>query len=172
MRLAGTFYRGHDPKWAWSPLSGDGAAIHGGRFNPKGVPALYLGGDIIGTVNEMSHGFTGRLLPLTMCSYDVDCEPVADLTGEADRKAHGVSLEEMAAPWFLIAASGKKPPGWSLADRLAIDGHVGALVPSFAVNAEPHHRNLVLWRWGPELPSKVTVYDPSGRLPKNALSWD
>ena len=32
MRLAGTFYRGHDPKWAWSPLSGEGAAIHGGKL--------------------------------------------------------------------------------------------------------------------------------------------
>ena len=101
-----------------------------------------------------------------------DINAIADLTGEPGRKAHDVSLEEMASPWFLIAASGEVPPGWSLADRLAEEGHVGALVPSFAVNAEPHHKNLVLWRWGPELPSKVAVYDPSGRLPKNSLSWD
>jgi RES domain-containing protein len=172
VRLQGTFYRGHDPKWAWSPLSGEGAAIHGGRFNRKGQPALYLGSDIIGTINEINHGFVYRILPLTMCSYDVDCEPVADLTVEEGRTGHGVSHEEMAAPWFLIAASGEDTPGWLIADRLAAQGYAGALVPSFAVNAEPHHRNLVLWTWGSGVPSKVTVFDPSGRLPKNALSWD
>ncbi|HMB46658.1 MAG TPA: RES domain-containing protein [Afifellaceae bacterium] len=170
MRLADTFYRGHDPKWDWSPLSGEGAAIHGGRFNPKGMPALYLASDVIGAVNEMSHGFTARILPLTMCSYDVDCEQVADLTDETVRARHGTSLEEMAAGWFPAASSGN-PPGWILAHRLVDDGYVGALVPSFALNAEPRHRNLVLWDWGPDLPSRVAVYDPSGRLPKNALSW-
>jgi RES domain-containing protein len=35
----------------------------------------------------------------------------------------------------------------------------------------PDDRNLVLWRWGPDLPHKVTVYDPTGKLPKNQLSW-
>jgi RES domain-containing protein len=29
----------------------------------------------------------------------------------------------------------------------------------------------VLWDWGPDLPHKVTVFDPSGRLPKDQLSW-
>jgi RES domain-containing protein len=30
------------PKWAHDPLSGDGAARFGGRFNPKGIPALHV----------------------------------------------------------------------------------------------------------------------------------
>lgn len=34
-----------------------------------------------------------------------------------------------------------------------------------------NHFNLVLWRWGPELPNRIRVYDPSGRLPANQLSW-
>jgi RES domain-containing protein len=29
-----------------------------------------------------------------------------------------------------------------------------------------------LWRWNGSLPHKVAVFDPSGRLPKNQLSWD
>jgi len=33
-------------------------------------------------------------------------------------------------------------------------------------------RNLVLWRWGPDLPHRISVDDPSGRLPRNQLSWD
>ena len=46
VRLQSTFYRGHDPRWAFLPPSGEGAATAGGRFNPKGVPALYLAATI------------------------------------------------------------------------------------------------------------------------------
>ena len=45
------------------------------------------------------------------------------------------------------------------------------LAPSFANGADPHDHNLILWRWGPDLPHRVDVHDPSGRLPKNQLSW-
>ena len=41
-RYRGLAYRAHDPRWAFAPTSGAGAAIHGGRFNPKGTAALYL----------------------------------------------------------------------------------------------------------------------------------
>ena len=37
-----TAYRVHTPKWASMPLSGAGAATHGGRVNRPGVEALYL----------------------------------------------------------------------------------------------------------------------------------
>jgi RES domain-containing protein len=50
-------------------------------------------------------------------------------------------------------------------------GHAGILVPSFAPGAGPDDHNLVLWRWGARRPHKIRVYDPSGRLPKNQLSW-
>jgi RES domain-containing protein len=33
-------YRAHDPRWSFTSLSGDGAALYGGRYNRKGVPAL------------------------------------------------------------------------------------------------------------------------------------
>jgi len=50
-------------------------------------------------------------------------------------------------------------------------GYAGILVPSFANGSTADDRNLVLWRWGRDLPYKVAVYDPTGRLPKNQLSW-
>jgi RES domain-containing protein len=171
LRVAGTFYRGHDPKWAWTPLSGEGAAIHGGRWNPRGMPALYLGNDIMGVVAEMSHGLVDRIRPLTMCAYTVDCEDIADLTTEAGRAEHGIDPAAMACPWFLIAADGGEPPSWAIARRLIAADHAGALVPSFAPQARGHHINLVLWRWGPDLPHKVEVHDPTGLLPRNQLSW-
>jgi RES domain-containing protein len=77
----------------------------------------------------------------------------------------------MACPWFLIAADGGEPPTWAIARRLIAAGHAGALVPSFAPQARGHHINLVLWKWGPDLPHKVEVHDPTGLLPRNQLSW-
>jgi hypothetical protein len=35
----------------------------------------------------------------------------------------------------------------------------------------PRSPNLVLWRWGADLPQKISIYDPTGKLPKNQLSW-
>ena len=45
------------------------------------------------------------------------------------------------------------------------------LAPSFAPGAEADDVNLVLWDWGPDLPHRIAVFDPSGRLPKDQLSW-
>ena len=66
--------------------------------------------------------------------------------------------------------AGKQAPLWLAVDRLKAAGHSGTLVPSFVPGATDTNTNLVLWRWGPDLPHKVDVYDPSGRLPQNQLS--
>ena len=58
------------------------------------------------------------------------------------------------------------------ARRLIARGIAGILVPSFAPGAAPHDENLVLWDWSGRPPHQVTVFDPSGRLPRNQLSWD
>ena len=72
-------------------MSGDGAAIRGARFNPKGVPALYLGLSIMTAVKEANQGFAHRIDPCVLCSYEIDCEDVADLTTEQERREFSVS---------------------------------------------------------------------------------
>lgn len=171
MRFQGTCYRAHDPKWAFSPLSGEGAKVHGGRFNAKGVPALYLALTIDGMFAEMSHGFSHRFDPLTVCSYNVDVDDLADLRDNVRQKANNVRLAELDCPWNLDLSEGRIPASWTLAERLLKSGHAGTLVPSFAHGARSDMANLVLWKWGPDLPHKVDVYDPSNRLPKNQTSW-
>lgn len=145
--------------------------MRGARFNPKGAPALYLGLSIMTAIKEISQGFARRLDPTVLCSYDVDCDNVVDLTTEQGRRAVSVSLDEIACAWAWALASGQRPVSWSIYDRLAASGTAGILVPSFAPGAEAQDYNLVLWDWGPELPHKVEVLDPSGRLPRNQLSW-
>ena len=65
----------------------------------------------------------------------------------------------------------REPASWGVVRRLLAEGVAGILAPSFAHGATADDQNLVLWRWGPELPHKVMVYDPTGKLPKNQLSW-
>lgn len=171
MRFVGTCYRAHDPRWAFKPTSGGGAAIRGARFNPKGVPALYLAMTIMTAVKESNQGFAHRIDPCVLCSYEVDCADIADLTSEQGRGDFFVTLEDMACAWATALSDGRRPASWSIYDRLRRRGIAGILVPSFAPGAEIEDRNLVLWDWGPELPHKVSVFDPSGRLPKDQLSW-
>lgn len=171
MRFRATCYRAHDPRWAFRPTSGEGAAIRGARFNPKGVPTLYLGLSVMTAVKEANQGLAHRIDPCVLCSYEVDCEDIADLTTGEGRAEFSVPLEEMACAWATALANGLRPASWSIHDRLRPQGIAGILVPSFAPGAEAQDKNLVLWDWGAEPPHRIAVFDPSGRLPKDQLSW-
>lgn len=171
MNFNGVCYRAHDPRWAVSPASGDGAAIRGARFNPKGVAALYLSTTIEGAVIEASQGFGHKIQPLTICSYEIDCADVADLTDARERERRGISPDLMACAWAAALADSRRPASWAIHDQLS-KSHAGILVPSYARGAREQDTNLVLWRWSGELPHRVTVVDPAGRLPRNQKSWE
>ena len=171
MRFQGAAYRAHNPRWSFKPLSGEGAAVHGGRFNPKGTPALYLALDPIAAIKEASQSFARKFEPCVLCSYEVDCEDVVDLRTAPAQKAAGVDPVDMACPWFAEAAAGRLPASWRLAGRLIAAGAAGVVVPSYARGATADDANLVLWDWSERPPHRVAVFDPSGRLPKNQLSW-
>lgn len=172
MRFRGVCFRAHDPRWSFKPISGDGAAIRGGRFNPQGVPALYLSLEIVTAIKEVSHGLARRIDPLVLCSYDVDCDGIVDLRTDEARRSNAVSIDDMACGWMELTTRGRRPPSWAIYDRLSFEGVSGILVPSFAIGADGRDANLVLWKWGRAHPHRVDVFDPSGRLPKNQLSWD
>lgn len=122
-------------------------------------------------VKEINQGFAHKIEPCLLCSYEVDCADIVDLRGEASRRAAKVKTGELARAWFADAASGREPASWRLARRFIDQGKAGALVPSFAPGATEADTNIVLWKWGEKLPHKVAVHDPSGRLPKDRLSW-
>lgn len=171
MRWAGVAYRAHDPRWAWSPTSGEGAAAKGGRFNPVGVPALYLALTLEGMFLEACHGFARRFEPLTVCSYLVDVDGLADLSTPAGLAEWQVDPAALACGWALDRAEGRIPASWSLAEQLRAQGVSGLLIPSFATGAGPAMRNLVLWTWSDRLPHMVRVFDPANRLPMDQSSW-
>jgi RES domain-containing protein len=136
-----------------------------------GQSALYLALDPMTAMLEVTQGFANRLHPLLLCEYEVDCDHIADLRSEPERADHGVTAEQMAAPWLVEQRAGKIAASQLVARKLFRSGYAGALVPSYAPGAGADDCNLVLWQWRAELPHKVAVFDPTGRLPKDQVSW-
>lgn len=160
----GAAFRAHDPRWAHAPLSGAGAAVHGGRFNRPGAPALYLALSLEGAIREASQGFAYRIPPLTIAEYEVDCADVLDLRDESVCRDAGVAEADLASPWAMDIAAGRVPRSWRVAEQLRSRGAAGIVVRSFARLAPPGLSNIVLWTWGPALPHRVVLFDPDGRL--------
>ncbi len=171
VRLTRTTYRGHNPRWSFAPDSGEGASLHGGRFNAVGVAALYTSLRPETAWLEAQQGFAFKAQPLTLCAYDVDCEHVLDLTSAAGRRSAAVSLADLACPWADLASRGVTPPTWDLATRLTDRSCAAIIVPSFALGAAPQDVNVIFWTWGPDAPHRVQVVDDHGRLPLDDSSW-
>jgi RES domain-containing protein len=165
-------YRAHNPRWAWSPVSGEGAKISGGRFNAKGTPALYLALELSTAIIEFNQGFPLRLVaPVTIVSCLVDCEDIVDLTDAAERTRVGAAPADLACAWKLLAETGRPVPSWALAERMRAGGAAGIVAPSYAPGARGDARNLVLWQWSEDLPHRVRIHDPDRTLPRNESSW-
>ncbi len=171
MRLTGLVHRAHHPRWSFAPLSGEGAALHGGRFNPKGVPALYTSLRLETAWLEAQQAFPFKAQPMTMVAYRVDCTEVVDLTDKGSREALGVTLADLTCAWEDLASRGRTPPTWTLARRLIAEGRAGVIVPSFAAGAGARDVNVVFWRWSEEPPHQVQVVDDASRLPRDDRSW-
>ena len=165
IRLRGRFWRMLAPKWAHAPLSGEGAAKRGGRFNPPGMNALYMSGDFVTAIAEYEQDLGIR--PGTLCAYQVDLAGIVDLCDPATRSA-GAETTDLGCPWKHIAlVLRQRPPTWELATRLAEDGAAGLRVPSTRAAAGI---NLVLWRWNDSAERRVDVLDPLHDLPHDQKS--
>lgn len=169
--FSGTAYRAHHPKWAFAPLSGDGAKRYGGRFNRPGSGALYLSLDPTTVWMEAQQAFPFKPQPLTLVAYQVDCQRIADLTKSTVRRAARCSAADLGCAWEDIATQGGIPPTWRLAERLQSDGINGIRVRSYAPGCSDENQNLSLWNWDTTGPCSIQAIDDLGRLPKTTASW-
>jgi RES domain-containing protein len=171
LKLTGFVYRAHNPRWAFAPDSGQGAAGTGGRFNPVGMPALYTARRFETAWLEAQQAFPFKAQPMTLCAYEVDCEDILDLTDEATLAAHEIARDDLACAWKDFSTRGIKPASWSITERLVAAGIAGIIVPSFAKGAFAADINVVFWDWGPNPPHRMRVIDDDRRLPKDPSSW-
>ena len=165
MRFRGVVYRAHLPERALGdPLSGQGAALYGGRFNRKGIPAFYTSLSFAGAVREVSRaGFP--IQPVLLCAYEVDSSPIFDAAEPELLAQEGIRPEDLDPPdWRRDRDRGRIPACWAVSDGLIARGYAGMLVPAFFRGAGPADRNLVLWKWSDSLPIRVRLVDDEGRL--------
>lgn len=150
------------------PFSGEGARLLGGRWNPKGSPALYLATDPATAVAEF---YQGLPKPGTLAPYRIDAAMIADLTDGHDGPVDAMVEHACTASWKAMAArptqkGAKVPPSWALARDLVAAGVGGALVPSVQSQGGVC---LVLWRWhragevGQD-GAALSLLDPEGSL--------
>jgi RES domain-containing protein len=162
-RYQGKLYRALNPIYAREPLSGRGAELYGGRFNPKGVPALYASLSVLTALREANQ--VGNLQPTTLVSYDAEIERIFDCRDDAALAREGVDAAAMADPtWRDQMRKGGKARTQVFASRLIAAGYNGLLVNSFAPGASADDLNLVLWKWGDKAPHRLTLIDDEHRL--------
>ena len=163
IRYEGKLYRALNPIFAREPLSGQGAALYGGRFNPRGTPALYSSLSVMTALREANQ--VGSLQPTTLVSYDARIEAIFDGRDEGALAAQGMTADMLAATtWRDEVKADGEARTQSFARRLMKTGHNGLLVRSFAPGSTAADLNLVLWRWSDAAPSRLTLIDDEGRL--------
>jgi RES domain-containing protein len=163
MRYQGKLFRALNPVYAREPLSGRGAELYGGRFNPKGMPALYTSLSVLTALREANQ--VGNLQPTTLVSYDADIEHVFDSRDFAALGAEGMDPAGLAdATWRDQMKRNGEARTQTFARNLITRGFHGLLVRSFAPGTDVDNLNLVLWKWGNAAPSRLVLIDDEGRL--------
>jgi RES domain-containing protein len=159
----GKLYRALNPVYAREPLSGRGAELYGGRFNPKGLPTLYASLSVMTAMREANQ--VGNLQPTTLVSYDAEIDGVFDCRDEIALKAEGIDADGLAdRTWRDQVKATGEARTQALARRLIAGGYHGLLVRSFAPGATGDDLNLVLWKWGDTAPARLILIDDEGRL--------
>ena len=157
------YWRVLAPKWAFQPLSGEGAVRFGGRFNPKGMPSIYLSESLETAHAEYSQ--TVEVRPGTFCAYAIAGGRIADLIASPEL-AEGVDL---ACDWRTLALrKNKVPPTWTMVERLMASGKHGARMPSVRYKGGV---NIVLWSWNDKGAPRLLAFDPNKDLPLDPSSW-
>jgi len=163
--------RPRSSQWEFTPLSGEGAKQHGGRFNRPGMDALYISLDPTTAWMEAQQGFPFKSQPMTLVVYQVDCKDIIDLNNPNVQRTLGYCLDDLACDWEDLAAQKQEPPTWLLADELEKRSIAGILVQSFAPGCTEQNRNLILWKWSDVPPHAIQIIDDFERLPKSQESW-
>jgi RES domain-containing protein len=163
IRFRGKLYRALNPIYAREPLSGRGAELFGGRFNPKGRPALYSSLTVMTALREANQ--VGDLQPTTLVAHEAEIENIFDCRDEAGLAAEGMDAAALAdATWRDQMKAGGEAKTQAFARRLIAAGYSGLLVRSFAAGSTPDDLNLVLWKWGDSPPARLIPIDDEGRL--------
>lgn len=159
-------WRAFVPRWAHNPLSGEGAARFGGRWNPVGAPAFYAARELSTAWAEYNQGFVQH--PALIAQFELADAKLADLVDLATLTRLGVDAGIHKCEWRADLDRGVVPATHKLREALLAEGFDGVVYPSFM---SPGGTCVALWRWNSPGAPSLKVIDPDGRLPKSAASW-
>ena len=159
-------WRAFVPRWAHLPLSGEGAARVGGRWNPVGAQAIYAARELSTAWAEYNQGFVQH--PALIARLQLTGANLADLTDRAGLDDLALDESIHRCEWRAEIDSGRTPATHRLRERLLQQGFDGVVYPSYM---SPGGTCVALWRWNGTGQPRLTVIDPDGRMPKSPASW-
>jgi RES domain-containing protein len=161
-----TLWRAFVPRWAHLPLSGDGVARFGGRWNPVGVPAIYAACELSTAWAEYNQGLVQH--PALIVQLRLIGAKLADLTSAQVLDQLKISADIHRCEWRAMMDQGKVPETHSLLERLLAGGFHGVMYPSFMSRGGIC---VALWRWNSAGSPRLEVVDADHRLPRTPASW-
>ena len=159
-------WRAYVPRWAHLPLSGEGAAQFGGRWNAVGTPAIYAARELSTAWAEYNQGFVQH--PALIARLKLTNASLADLTSDESLLHYGLDASIHECEWRAELDAGRVPETHRVAKRLQTAGFDGLVFPSFM---SPGGTCVALWRWNTEGGPALEVVDPEHRLPRTPASW-
>jgi len=161
-----TLWRAFVPRWPHLPLSGEGAARFGGRWNPVDIPAIYAARELSTAWAEYNQGLTQH--PALIAQMTLSGAKLLDLSDDTVLDRNGIPRDIHDCEWRADLDEGRVPATHTLQKRLAAEGWDGVIYPSFM---SPGGTCVALWRWNDKGAPKLAIVDPHARLPKSPASW-
>jgi RES domain-containing protein len=161
-----TLWRAYVPRWAHLPLSGEGAARFGGRWNPVGIPAIYAACELSTAWAEYNQGFVQH--PAVIARLELSDARLADLTSAEVLDKLGITADIHRCQWREMMDQGLQPDTHALRELLLTEKTDGVIYPSFM---SPGGTCVALWRWNGKHGPQLRVVDPEHRLPSTQASW-
>jgi RES domain-containing protein len=163
----GMLYRALNPRWAANPLSGEGAALYGGRFNARGTPVLYTCLSPVTAMKEAQQ--VGTFQPITLVAHEASVPRLFDGRDIDALWGLGIMPADLAhSGWRNAMRGGRAAPTQSFGARLKEAGIHGLLIPSFAPGADADDLNIVVFAWNSKGKATLRVIDDESRLARPA----
>jgi RES domain-containing protein len=143
-------------------LSGDGAAAKGGRWNRRGIRAIYASTSPITAVHEsyqnlIDYNFaTQSIRPRIFCGADAKLHALLDLTDRRIRQLLGFTIADLVEEdWQVIQLEGDESWTQAIGRGTWRAGFEGLLAPS--ARHRPGGTNLVIFPDNLQADSKIDI---------------